>query len=137
MFSLSSLALMLAQYDYNNGAGSDGSAGGCLAGCGIFGCGLVMFLIWAAVLVAVIAGVWKVFTKAGKPGWAAIVPIYNLIILLEIVKRPIWWIVLFFIPLVNLFAAIVVGLEVSWPQSFIRSSVSGRINIRICRLRPA
>jgi hypothetical protein len=37
---------------------------------------------------------WVIFTKAGKPGWAAIIPIYNIIVLLEIVGKPIWWIIL-------------------------------------------
>jgi ABC-type sulfate transport system permease subunit len=44
---------------------------------------------------------WKIFSKAGKPGWACIVPIYNIIVLLEIVGKPIWWIFLFLIPCVN------------------------------------
>jgi len=48
-----------------------------------------------------IIGQWKVYTKAGKPGWACIIPIYNLIVMLEIVGKPIWWIILFFIPCVN------------------------------------
>jgi len=50
----------------------------------------------------VIIGQWKVYTKAGKPGWACIVPIYNLIVMLEIVGKPIWWIFLFLIPCVNI-----------------------------------
>ncbi|HVS94478.1 MAG TPA: DUF5684 domain-containing protein [Mucilaginibacter sp.] len=45
---------------------------------------------------------WKIFEKAGKPGWAAIIPIYNTIVLLEIVGKPIWWIFLFLIPCVNI-----------------------------------
>ncbi|HBY58981.1 MAG TPA: signal peptidase I [Solibacterales bacterium] len=49
-----------------------------------------------------IACVWKVFSKAGEPGWAAIVPIYNTIVLLKITGKPLWWILLFLIPLVNL-----------------------------------
>ena len=52
-------------------------------------------LVFLALTLVVIAGMWKVFTKAGKPGWASLVPIYNLIVLLEIVGRPLWWIVLF------------------------------------------
>ena len=39
-----------------------------------------------------VAANWKIFSKAGKPGWAAIIPIYNLVVLLEIVGRPTWWI---------------------------------------------
>jgi hypothetical protein len=70
-------------------------------------------LIPLAIFVVVVIGLWKVFEKAGKPGWAAIIPIYHLIVLLEIVKRPIWWIVLFLIPVVQLFAFIVVGLELA------------------------
>jgi hypothetical protein len=62
----------------------------------------------AAILIAVvmIAAMWKVFTKAGKPGWAAIVPIYNIIVLLAIAGKPAWWIILFFIPIVSLIFAI-------------------------------
>lgn len=49
-----------------------------------------------------IISVWKVFEKAGKPGWAAIIPIYNIIVLLQVAKKPEWWIILFLIPGVNL-----------------------------------
>jgi len=59
-------------------------------------------LIYLAIAILTIVGMWKVFEKAGKPGWAAIVPIYNLIILLEIVGKPTWWIILMLIPCVNL-----------------------------------
>ena len=52
---------------------------------------------------------WKIFTKAGKPGWAAIIPIYNIIVLLEIVGKPVWWIILLLIPLVNFFVMIYVA----------------------------
>ena len=70
-------------------------------------------LIGLAIVVAVIAGFWRVFDKAGKPGWAAIIPIYNIIVLLEIAGKPLWWIILFFIPFANLVAAILVGLAVA------------------------
>lgn len=46
------------------------------------------------ILVLYIASMWVIFTKAGKPGWAAIIPIYNIIVLLEIVGKPLWWIIL-------------------------------------------
>ena len=49
---------------------------------------------------------WRIFEKAGKPGWAALIPIYNTIVLLEIVGKPWWWLLLFFIPVVNLVFAI-------------------------------
>jgi len=54
-----------------------------------------------AIVVLMIASMWKIFVKAGKPGWAAIVPIYNIIVWLEIIGKPTWWIVLLFVPIVN------------------------------------
>jgi len=68
------------------------------------GVGTYIFATLFAVLM--IAAMWKVFTKAGKPGWAAIVPIYNIIVLLRIAGKPVWWIILFFIPIVSLIIAI-------------------------------
>lgn len=60
-----------------------------------------------------IAAIWKVFTKAGKPGWAAIIPIYNLVVLLQIVGKPIWWIILMLIPIVNIIIQIIVTHQLS------------------------
>ena len=70
-------------------------------------------VIILALVVLGIAGWWKVFTKAGKPGWAAIIPIYNFIVLLEIVGRPTWWVVLMLVPLVNIVIGIMVHLELA------------------------
>ena len=75
---------------------SAGEAAGIFA---IFSALLIPILIVAAIM---IIAHWKIFEKAGKPGWAAIIPIYNLIVLLEIVGKPLWWIILFFIPCVNI-----------------------------------
>jgi hypothetical protein len=58
-------------------------------------------LIWLAVFVFEIAAFWKVFEKAGQPGWACIIPIYNLIVMLKISGKPLWWIIMFIIPGVN------------------------------------
>ena len=66
------------------------------------GIGAIGGILYLAIIVLVIAGFWKVFTKAGKPGWAVIIPIYNLIVLLEITGKPIWWIILLLIPVVNI-----------------------------------
>jgi hypothetical protein len=73
----------------------------------------IIFLICLAVIVLTIAGLWKTFSKAGKPGWAAIIPIYNMIVLLEVAGKPLWWIILFFIPVVQLIAAILVSIAVA------------------------
>ena len=74
---------------------------------------LFILLVELAIVVLVIAGLWKVFTKAGKPGWAAIVPIYNAVVLLEVVGRPIWWIILLIIPCVNIIIACIVSLDLA------------------------
>lgn len=70
--------------------------------------GTGMLILWLAVFILIIAGIWKIFSKAGKPGWASIVPIYNTIVLLEIVGKPVWWILLLLIPVVNIIFAIIV-----------------------------
>ena len=70
--------------------------------------GGVGMLIYLLILVILIAAQWKIFTKAGKPGWACIIPIYNIIVLLEIVGKPTWWILLYLIPIANIVVAIMV-----------------------------
>ena len=58
-------------------------------------------IIYLAIIVLMIVSMWKIYEKAGKPGWACIIPIYNIIVLLEIVGKPWWWLLLFCIPFVN------------------------------------
>ena len=87
---------------------SDGSGG--LIGA-LFG-GAFM-LIWLAVAVLVLVSLWKIFEKAGKPGWAGIVPIYNIIVWLELVGRPIWWIVLMFVPCVSIVVGILLCIDLA------------------------
>jgi len=77
------------------------------------GIGMGIMICYLAVLLLIIIGMWKVFEKAGKPGWAAIIPIYNLVVLLEIVGKPIWWIILMLIPLVNLIVYIIILVELA------------------------
>lgn len=72
--------------------------------------GLLVGLAVAAFYIYVL---WTIFEKAGKPGWAAIIPIYNVIVLLEIVGRPIWWVILFFIPIVSFIISIIVAIDLS------------------------
>jgi len=88
----------------DNSAPSNGAAG---AAFGVIG------IVYLAVIVLVVAAMWKIFVKAGKPGWAAIIPIYNLIVLLEIAGRPLWWFLLMLIPLVNLIMFIIVAVDVA------------------------
>ena len=70
-------------------------------------------IVYLAIIILMIAAMWKIFTKAGKPGWAAIIPIYNTIVLLEVVGKPIWWFLLMFIPFVNFIILIIVDLELA------------------------
>ncbi len=70
-------------------------------------------IIQLAIIILVIAGYWKVFVKAGKPGWACLIPFYNIFILLEIVSKPWWWLLLMFIPVVNIIIAVIVSLELA------------------------
>jgi hypothetical protein len=95
------MPLLLAQ--------DDAAAAGAVAA--LFG-GAMLF-IWLLVLVVVIAGMWKAFEKAGKPGWGAIVPIYNLILLCEIAGRPLWWFVLLIIPCVGVVMLLIVNIDIA------------------------
>lgn len=95
----------LAQNEYPELSGDEAAAAAAASG--------IMLLIYLAVFVVIIIGMWKIYSKAGKPGWASIVPIYNIIVLLEIIGRPVWWIVLMFIPLVNLVIAVITALDLA------------------------
>jgi len=76
---------------------SDDAAATVLLGLG--GTFLIFMLVIAVIF---IIGMWKTFVKAGQPGWAAIIPIYNAYILTQIAGRPGWWVLLMLIPLVGL-----------------------------------
>ena len=73
--------------------------------------GYVFLLVMLAVVALMIASAWIVFTKAGEPGWAALVPIYNVFVFLKIAGKPAWWFVLFLIPLVSIVIEIMVCIS--------------------------
>ena len=73
----------------------------------------LFWLVWLAVVIVIVAGMWKMFEKAGKPGWACLVPIYNAFVILQIAGKPAWWFLLFLIPVVNLVVAIIVMIEIA------------------------
>jgi hypothetical protein len=60
-----------------------------------------------------IAACWKIFTKAGQPGWASIIPIYNWYILCKIVGRPGWWVILLLIPFINFIIGIILCIDLA------------------------
>ena len=70
-------------------------------------------IISLAIAVLIIVAMWKVFTKAGQPGWASIIPIYNLYVLCKIAGRPGWWLLLILIPFVNVIVLIILCIDVS------------------------
>ena len=75
--------------------------------------GGVSTLIALLVMGVIFAGLWKIFTKAGKPGWAAIIPIYNYIVLMEIIGKPLWWVIMLLLPCVNFVFGILVYIELA------------------------
>ncbi len=73
----------------------------------------LVVVVMLAVVVVVIAGMWKVYTKAGQPGWGVLIPIYNVYLMCVIAGRPGWWTILFFIPIVSVIASIIVTYDIS------------------------
>ncbi len=101
---MSIIALFQAASETHAGEAGAGAGGGGGAGGGIVG---------LVIAVLMVVSLWKVFAKAGEPGWAAIVPLYNTIVLLKIAGKPIWWIVLLIIPVVNLISLFIVAVSIA------------------------
>lgn len=73
----------------------------------------LIVIIWLAVIVFALIAMWKVFVKAGQPGWGCIIPIYNIYLLLRIAGKPGWWLILYFIPVVNFIISIIVSVDIA------------------------
>jgi hypothetical protein len=73
----------------------------------------VSIIFGLLVALLLIVAMWKVFTKAGQPGWASIIPIYNIYIWCKIVGRPWWWILLMLIPFVNFIVCIILCIDLA------------------------
>jgi len=95
-------ARLLGQVEYSYSASSQGQAPGPL-----------FWIFWLAFMILMIAACWKIFTKAGQPGWASIIPIYNWYILCKIVGRPGWWVILLLIPFVNFIVGIILCIDLA------------------------
>jgi hypothetical protein len=63
--------------------------------------GIIMFF-YLALIVVLIAAQWKIYSKAGQPGWSCIIPFYNWYIMTKIIGKPGWWVLMYFIPIVNI-----------------------------------
>ncbi|OSY87884.1 signal peptidase I [Tenacibaculum holothuriorum] len=59
------------------------------------------FLVFLLLQVIHFLGTWKLYIKAGRKAWEAAIPVYNAIVLMQIINRPKWWVILLFIPIVN------------------------------------
>ncbi len=75
--------------------------------------GVLVILIILAFALFMIVSYWKVFEKAGQPGWGVLIPIYNILLLLKIAGKPGWWILLYLIPLVNIVIGIIVCIDIA------------------------
>ena len=95
-------ARLLAQVEYSYSASGQGQAPGPL-----------FWIFYLAFTILMIAAWWKIFTKAGQPGWACIIPIYNLYVWCKIVGRPWWWILLMLIPFVNFIILIILIIDLA------------------------
>ena len=99
MNSIIQLPLFLAQTDYETQAKAAP--------------GPVFWICYFAVIILLIAAIWKVFSKAGQPGWAAIIPIYNLYVMCKVAGRPGWWLLLCLIPFLNLIILIILNFDIA------------------------
>jgi hypothetical protein len=75
--------------------------------------GTIGIIIYLAIIIFEIAAYWMIFQKAGRPGWGAIIPFYNIYLLCKIAGRPGWWLVLFLIPLVNIVIVAIVVIDIA------------------------
>lgn len=96
------LPALLAQLDTETTQTAPNPMAGAVGGC-----------IGLAIALILIIAMWKIFTKAGQPGWAAIIPIYNIYVLCKVAGRPGWWLILMLIPFVNFIIAIILCIDIA------------------------
>jgi hypothetical protein len=101
-FFASALPLLAETDEVEQAAPNGGGAAGVIGG-----------LVGLVIGVVFVVAMWKVYTKAGKPGWASLIPFYNQYVLLQIVGRPGWWLILLFIPFVNFIIALIVLVDLA------------------------
>ena len=85
------------------------------------GIGVTFFIVYLAIIVVAIAGMWKTFEKAGQPGWASIIPFYNYYIMGQIGGVKNWWLI--FIPIVNIYIIFVMMIAIA--KSFGKDTAFG------------
>lgn len=81
------------------------------------------YLLGIAIILFMFYILWRFYEKANQPGWASLIPIYNMYILIKIAGRPGWWTVLYFIPLVNIIISFIIATDIA--KAFQRSTAFG------------
>lgn len=87
------------------------------------GGGIVVLVVYLAIMIVLVVANWKIFEKAGQPGWACLVPFYNIYIFLVIAGKPAWWILLFCVPLVNIIFGVMACI--AFAQKFGKDALFG------------
>jgi hypothetical protein len=75
--------------------------------------GILGSIIPLAIAIFFIYVGWQLYEKADQPGWAAIIPIYNIIVMLRIIGRPWWWLILMLIPIVQIYPLIMIPIDLA------------------------
>ena len=88
---------------------------------------ILLFLFVMALVVFYLYCAWRLFVKAGKPGWAALIPNHNIVVQLELIGRPGWWYFLFLVPILNIVVGIMMILELV--QAFGKDTAFGCLTI--------
>ena len=70
---------------------------------------LILFIIF---FIASVVGLYKIYEKAGYPGWYILIPFYNFYIWLKIIKKPLWWYIFLLIPFINVFTVLLMIVEI-------------------------
>lgn len=86
-------------------------------------------IFYLAILVIFFAADWKIFTKAGKPGWYSLIPIYNMYKFFEISGLNGWWVLAFFVPFLNIFAYFYLAINLA--HAFGKSTAYGIVLLAI------
>ena len=76
----------------------------------------MIFGISAGVLLLIVlmsVSLWKVYEKAGQAGWKSLIPIYNYVVFLNMIDKPVWWVILLFVPLVSVVILIIMHIELA------------------------
>jgi len=78
------------------------------------GAGLAIFLVcWLGLSLLMLASTWVVLKKAGQPGWAVLVPIYNVYVMLKVAGKPAWWLLLMFVPIISFIVAVLIAVGIA------------------------